>query len=399
MSLALENRTRIGKLGDVLVFRNDIVHPRDNPRGGATFVGLEHIERDTGVRIGSEAIKLEEMSGRRSRFKKGDIVYGYLRPYLNKVWIADLDGICSVDQYVFQVTPKNDLSYIAHYLRSEIFLKTAPIDGTPGQLPRIRSGEITATPIPLPPLAEQRRIAAILDAADALRQQRRQALRLLDQLSQSIFLDMFGDPEGHGWPMSTVEEVASSQKNAIRTGPFGSQLLHEEFVAEGIAVLGIDNAVANEFRWGQRRYIPERKYTELERYTVKPGDVIITIMGTCGRCAIVPTDIPLAINTKHLCCITLDPAKCLPEFMHAYFLQHPTAKSYLGQTSKGAIMDGLNMGIVKSMPIPVPPIDLQQQFAALLQVLAVQKKSARDAASHLDTLFAALQHRAFRGEL
>ena len=127
-------------LGDVLEFRNEIVHPKDHPQGVVTFVGLEHVERDTGARIGSERLLLEEMKGRRARFHKGDIVYGYLRPYLNKVWIAEFDGICSVDQYVFRVRPDVDRNYIAHFLRSPEFLTTAPVESSPGQLPRIRSG-------------------------------------------------------------------------------------------------------------------------------------------------------------------------------------------------------------------------------------------------------------------
>jgi len=253
--------------------------------------------------------------------------------------------------------------------------------------------------IPLPPLPEQKRIAAILDAADALRAKRRESLAQLDTLLQSTFLDMFGDPEEQGWPFATVEDVALQQKNAIRTGPFGSQLLHSEFVDEGVRVLGIDNAVANEFRDGEPRFITPEKYNELRRYTVRPGDVLITIMGTCGRCAVVPEGIETAINTKHLCCITLDPGKCTSTFMHAYFLRHPIARRYLERSAKGAIMSGLNMGIIKALPIPVSPLDLQQRFSNIVESIESQKARLRTHLTELDTLFASLQSRAFKGEL
>ena len=253
--------------------------------------------------------------------------------------------------------------------------------------------------IPLPPLAEQKRIARILDAADALRAKRREALAELDTLLQSTFLDMFGDPAGSRWTMLTVEAIASCKDGAIRTGPFGSQLLHSEFVDAGIRVLGIDNAVANEFREGEPRFITARKYEQLKRYTVRPRDVLITIMGTCGRCAVVPDDICTAINTKHLCCITLDHGKCLPEFMHAYFLEHPIARRYLERNAKGAIMSGLNMRIIKALPIPAAPRDLQQRFAAIVESVQHQKASHRAHLAELDTLFASLQSRAFRGDL
>jgi type I restriction enzyme S subunit len=103
------------------------------------------------------------LTGRKPQFRKGDIVYGYLRPYLNKVWIAEFDGLCSVDQYVFEVNAAlADVEFIAWFMRSPTYLRRAPIDTTPGQLPRIRTEEVAGVEIELPPLAEQRRIAAWL---------------------------------------------------------------------------------------------------------------------------------------------------------------------------------------------------------------------------------------------
>ena len=274
------------------------------------------------------------------------------------------------------------------------FMRT--VSGVGGSLLRARPAEVFKIQIPLPPLDEQKRIAGILDAADALRAKRREAIAQLDTLLKATFLDMFGDPVRGDWPMAKVEDVASNEKGAMRTGPFGSQLLHSEFVDKGIRVLGIDNAVADEFREGEPRFITPKKYEQLRRYTVRPGDILITIMGTCGRCAIVPDNIGVAINTKHLCCITLDRDKCLPRFLHAYFLQHPIARRYLERSAKGAIISGLNMGIIRALPIPVPPLELQYRFAAIVKSVEQQIASQRAHLNELDTLFASLQSRAFR---
>lgn len=255
--------------------------------------------------------------------------------------------------------------------------------------------DVARLKIPLPPLDEQKRIAAILDKADQLYQKRRQAIALLDSLTQSIFLEMFEETAAQAWPMATIGEVAID----MRTGPFGSQLLHSEFVDDGIAVLGIDNAVSNRFEWGKARFITEEKYRQLSRYTVRPDDVLITIMGTCGRCAVVPDNIPTAINTKHLCCITLDRGRVLPQYLHSCFLNNPGVLRQLGVQAKGAVMPGLNMGIIKSLSIPVPPITLQQAFKVRLSALSHQVAAAEMAAERSDTLFSSLQHRAFSGQL
>ena len=186
------------QLRDVIRPRNDIVHPRDNPAGVGVFVGLEHVEPQTGRRIGEVSLDLASMTGRKAHFVRGDVVYGYLRPYLNKVWIAEFSGYCSVDQYVFVVdSDLADREYVAWYMRSPAYLDAAPVDQTPGQLPRIRLDEVLSTLIPLPPLDEQRQIAARLreqlaeiDRARAALEAQRAAV---NALPAALLRDVFGE--------------------------------------------------------------------------------------------------------------------------------------------------------------------------------------------------------------
>ncbi len=357
---------------------------------------------DDGI-VAPESISYESRPSRADlSTKPGDVCFARMhgtRKVL-KIDEASAEAILSTGFAVLRPNPEYVHSgYLRSWVASDAFQFAKDRLCTGATQKAITNAKIATLPIPLLPLAEQTRIAEILDAANALRVKRREALVQLDALLQSTFLDMFGDPVKSGWRMVTVEAVASSQSGAIRTGPFGSQLLHSEFVEEGIRVLRIDNAVANEFREGEPRFITARKYEQLRRYTVRPRDVLITLMGTCGRCAVVPDDICTAINTKHLCCITLDRGRCLPEFMHAYFLRHPIARRYLERSAKGAIMSGLNMRIIKALPIPAAPLDLQHHFAAIVGSVERQKASQRSHLAELDILFASLQSRAFQGEL
>ncbi len=337
-----------------------------------------------------------------AKLKPGDIVFARTGATTGKSFlIQDCPSEAVFASYLIRVRlgTTAEPAYVSHFFQSEDYWAQIRKGARGVAQPGVNATTLKSLEIPLPPLPEQKRIARILDAADALRARRRTALAELDALLQSTFLDMFGDPEGQEWVIATVEEAAQQEKGSIRTGPFGSQLLHSEFVDEGIRVLGIDNVVGNEFRKGEDRFITPGKYKQLKRYTVQPGDVLITIMGTCGRCAIVPDEFETAINTKHLCCITLDHQKCLPIYLHAYFLLHPMAQRYLERSAKGAIMSGLNMGIIKALPLPLPPLDLQRSFAAIVESVKRQKDRMNAHLTELDSLFASLQSRAFNGEL
>ncbi len=171
----------------VLEPRNEIVHPNDRPTGEALFVGLEHIESGTGERIGGVTMRLERLTGRKAHFHAGDIVYGYLRPYLNKVWLADVEGFCSVDQYVFRVdTDHADAFFVAAFLRSPEYLRRAPIDTTPGQLPRIRTDEVLSVRMPLPPLSVQRAVASTLRTQMSVVDRTKRALGVAIDAAKSL---------------------------------------------------------------------------------------------------------------------------------------------------------------------------------------------------------------------
>jgi type I restriction enzyme S subunit len=266
--------------------------------------------------------------------------------------------------------------------------------------PGVNATKLKSLSVPMVTLAEQRRIADILDKADAIRRKCQKAIVLTENLMHTAFQDMVG-PGAKGyknWPVTALESLAAQTPNAMRTGPFGSDLLHSEFVPEGIAVLGIDNAVQNRFAWGERRFITRAKYEQLQRYTVYPGDVIVTIMGTTGRSAVVPDDIPTAITTKHLATITLDRDAAEPEFVSQALFRHPQVLCQIAAAHRGAIMNGLNLGLIKTLRLPIPPLEQQQSFAeAARRIRRLGDRMGRN--DEAEVLFQVVAARAFSGRL
>lgn len=348
----------------------------------------------------AEILTGREIGSSKQIVQENDVMISKIVPHIRRAMVVPKKGdfrqIASGEWIVFR-SEKVYPNYLRHLLISDFFNAEfmATVSGVGGSLLRARPAFVSKIKIPLPPLSEQKRIAKILDKADELRQKRQQSIEKLDELLQACFLKIF---ENEKCSMSQIKDLLENEKS-IRTGPFGSQLLHSEFVDEGIAVLGIDNAVKNTFKWAKPRFITPEKYKQLKRYTVKPKDVIITIMGTCGKCAVVPDKIPLSINTKHLCCITLDFDKCNPEFLHSYFLLHPTSINFLKSRAKGAIMAGLNMSIIKDLPVELPSIEIQNEFAELKTKIGLQKSKLINQLQEQDNLFQSLQQRAFNGEL
>ncbi|AMO97969.1 type I restriction modification DNA specificity domain protein [Collimonas arenae] len=286
------------------------------------------------------------------------------------------------------------------YLKSKFaYLRQTATGAT---IPHINRNALESIPLPVIDFEDQIRVAHLLGKIEALITQRKHHLQQLDDLLQSLFLEMFS-PKAPGytdWPLVEIKDLAAKHKGAMRTGPFGSNLLHSEFTTDGdVAVLGIDNAVQNRFAWDERRYISRKKYQELENYRIYPDDVIVTIMGTIGRSAVIPDDIPLAINTKHLAAITLNREIASPLFLSYSIHSNPFILNQFKSKNRGAIMSGLNLGLIKETKLKRPPIDLQNDFAAAHKLIDKMKSRYQESLTDLESLYGALSQQAFKGEL
>lgn len=184
-------------------------------------LNLDQIESHSGKVLSKLMLKRSAVGPSTYAFNQGTVLYSKLRPYLNKVVVADGDGVATTELVPLRCDEsKVAPSYLAHFLRSATFLAFASNVVAGAKMPRMVMGEFWSYPVPLPPVSEQRRIAAILDQAETLRTQRRAALALLDSLAQSIFLDMFGDArfEPDRWPKVHFEEIVQESRIGLVRG-------------------------------------------------------------------------------------------------------------------------------------------------------------------------------------
>ena len=259
-------------------------------------------------------------------------------------------------------------------------------------LPSLKLTTLKAAKVQIPPLDEQRRIAHILNRAARIERLHAQTTARVREFISALFIRMFGTQKAFSqdWPEVTVEQILANNRGAIRTGPFGSQLKHSEFTDQGVPVLGIDNVVTNRFLWAKPRYIPSEKYTKFLRYRVFPGDVIVTIMGTTGRVCVAPDDLPECMSTKHLCVLTLNRSLVEPFFVWGALLFDDRVRAHTRLQGQGQIMEGWNLTIVKRLPLRIPPIDIQRQFARIVNRVMASEKTVAKACGTASTLSASL---------
>jgi len=302
-------------------------------------------------------------------------------------------------QRTYVVEPHEELvflDYLYYFMfRYVDFLRQQSIGGV---IKYIKLGMLTDAKIPLPPMAEQRRIVEILDAAQGLIDQRKEQIALMDQLVQSLFYDMFGDPVTNpmGWEVKKLGENVKG-RYGVKAGPFGSALKKEDYVSSGFRVYGQEQVIGGRFDIGDY-YINAVKLEKLKNCEVSVGDILISLVGSYGKILIVPEGVERGIINPRLVKVTLEQTVLKPRFFVELF-RLPPVQLHLSASAHGGTMGILNAGILKEMKCILPPIALQTEFAKRVEKIEVQKASMTDSLSELENTFNALMQRAFKGEL
>jgi type I restriction enzyme S subunit len=280
----------IKPLGEVCAFeKNQGIHK------GLPYVGLEHIESYTAQYVGSSEPHLVKSST--FRFSDEHVLYGRLRPYLNKVLAPDFEGHCSTE--IFPIKPRPELSreYLLYWLLADETCERINATCTGARMPRAQMNEVMGFDFPLPPLPEQHRIVAILDEAfDGIatatanaEKNLQNARALFESHLQSVFTE-----RGEGWVETKMGDVC----NFVR-GSFGGSLKKSIFVADGYAVYEQQHAIYDQFD-EIRYFVDAEKFSEMRRFELLPNDLIMSCSGTMGRVAIVPERIKTGIINQAL---------------------------------------------------------------------------------------------------
>lgn len=324
-----------------------------------------------------------------SPFPEGTVILSSRAP-IGKVAIAGCEMYCNQGFKNLICSQKIYNRYLYWFLKGNTeYLNSL---GRGATFKEISKQIVASIEINVPDMEQQMQAAENLERVSSIIRLRKKELQKLDDLIKARFVEMFvATDAASDWPYCTIADVS----NDMRTGPFGSALHHDEFVDSGVFVLGIDNAVENKFSYNRMRYITAEKYQELKRYTVYPGDVIITIMGTVGRSAVIPADMPKAINTKHLACITPNAKMVNAQFLSCAFQVHPDIRAQLQKQCKGAIMDGLNLTIIKGLSFHIPPINLQDRFVGFYEQIDKSKAAVQKALDETQLLFDSLMQKYF----
>jgi type I restriction enzyme S subunit len=356
------------RLEDVATIEREAVTANAIARG-TLYVGLEHIDSD-GAFVGIKAVEPGELASNKFRFSPKHILFGKLRPYLRKTARPEFEGICSTDILPILPGPEIDRDYLYYFLRHPKTVEQAVLRCAGANLPRLSPRDLATFEVPVPPLREQRRIADILDKADAIRRKRKAAIALTDELLRSAFLEMFGDPVTNpkGWPTDTIGNLLT-----LKSGDFLPAKRMD--VTGPYAVYG-----GNGINGRHSSYMFE--------------DPVLTIGRVGVYCGVVHRTEPRSWVTDNALYVSnLSPA------LNLTYLEHALRLANLNQYASQAAQPLISGGRLAPVRLLVPSKEAQLRFARVVEVSTSTISTIREAVSASEMLFDGLVSRAFSGSL
>ena len=324
--------------------------------------------------------------------KSGDFLLtnsmSFGRPYIMKTTGCIHDGwlVLSSDK------DKVDQDYFYYLLGSELLHNKFSKLAAGAVVKNLNINLVKGVKVPLPSLAEQQKIAAILDAADSLRQKDQQLIEHYTALSQSLFLEMFGDPTTNlmKWDIHSLDQFCSKITDGTHQSP--------TFLSEGIPFLLVSNIVNNKVTYDTKKFISEYEYDQLTKHTpIEVNDILYTSVGSYGNPAIVKSEKKFCFQ-RHIAHIKPNHELMNVNFLHS-LLQTDFVKRQADQLARGVAQKTLNLKAIKSYNVICPPLELQNQFAQRIEAIEQQKQQAQTNLEKSNALFNSLLQRAFKGEL
>jgi type I restriction enzyme S subunit len=335
-----------------------------------------------------------------ARLRAGDIVFARTGATTGKSFLirkCPTDAVFASYLIRVRVGDSAEPRFVSHFFQTPQYWAQIEKGARGVAQPGVNATTLKALQIPLPPLAEQRRIAEVLDQAEALRAKRRAALAQIDTLTQSLFLDLFGDPATNpkGWPVRQLGEL-------IVDGPQNGLYKPSTDYGSGTPILRIDafyDGFVTDISTLKRVRLTKAEATSFQ---LTENDVVINRVNSLeylGKCALIPELPEPTVFESNMMRMRFDSEIAHPRFV-VQFLQTGFAKSQIQMRAKHAVNQAsINQQDVSSFRLSLPSVELQQEFARRVTAVEKLKTAHRASLAELDALFATLQHRAFREEL
>ncbi len=311
---------------------------------------------------------------------KGDVLISWSGSLGVYEW-SDEEAI--LNQHIFKVVfnkgeiNKRFFEYVVSSRINEMKMKVHGIT-----MQHITKRDFDIIPIPVPPLSEQQRIVSELDLLSSIIEKKKAQLIEYDQLAQSIFYDMFGDPVANekGWEVKKLGEIA-----LVKTGPFGSMLHKEDYIHNGIPLINPIHMKDFHIIADMDFTISDEKAEELDKYILQTDDVIFARRGDIGRCAVVTEK-----ENGYLCGTGSLFVRFVVEVASTYIMFIIRSSSFTNElvsNAKGATMLNLNSSIIEGLKLPLPPLPLQQSFASKIEAIERQKALIQQSIAEVQMLF------------